>query len=131
MKEYIGMQLNVINYNTKLNNHLLKELNKSIAIAYGNKVKVEFLDAEHYWKFPEETQCWFSFSANAFISVKEIVSLFQVKYSYLITSNKINESPLEEEAIWALYVQGGEFLDTNVVWAHLYTYCLDMEEEEK
>ena len=108
----IGIVLHVINYSDALKNQLFADLRKKLN-SYKN-VTINFVDAEQYWKIPEQTICCFSliFEVKDEALIEKLPGLLGVKSVLLLGNN--------DKFIWDKKCDGGIFLEENVEWVKAY-----------
>jgi len=107
----IEIELHVVNYSDELKDKIVNLLRKKIS-NLDDQVNVDFLSSEQYWKYPEETKCFFGvYSKN--LDLKEMVNLFGVEWHFLSD---------DSTAIWSKHLKQDVFLNNNITWVHTYLY---------
>lgn len=81
---------------------------------------------ERYWKYEDSTDVVYAIISKKEISVKEVISLFDVTWNYSC-NNVFNidteRSEKIEEALWSKNVHKEEtFLLAGLTWVHVYTW---------
>ncbi len=121
----IMIRLHVINYTEKLRDLLFKKLQTTLDNIYGASIRIRFLEAQKYWKYPDVTECFFKIYSTETLAVKDVIKLFGVEWIFESGSSydiETKKSLKDESAIWNLHSQGGMLLDENVEWAHIYIW---------
>ena len=123
----VFLRLNVVDFSEKLKNILLKKLKKLLEENYGKKLKVNFSNAEEYWKIQGRTDCFFAIYASSAVSVKGLIETFNLDWGYTVGPTYNIDNPSEqiestESAVWDKATDGGTLLHENVKWANIYTW---------
>lgn len=116
MKKFkIMIRLIVVNFDEQLCQLLLKKIQDMVYL-HDKDITITFSEAEPYWKFPEETQCYFEVSTTEKIAVSDFIKYFGIKFGYLTNTE------LSEKAIWSQLNSEDILLHKNVTWASIYRY---------
>lgn len=126
-KPKVIVRLNIIDFDKKIQKNLVEKLKDLIKINCGDEINICFLNAEEYEKIPGRTDCFFGAYANFAISIKKLMMIFGVEWSYSVCPTYNVDDPEDrieenESAVWDQASHGGVLLHPNVKWADIYTW---------
>ncbi len=128
----IRIKLAIENYSQSLNFEIKKLLVQFLNSILEEKIELKFRSSQPYWKFPEETMCYFDVFSKEIIKVKEIVKDLDLNIGYTIGPcvteyNSIDCHYIDESATWSAFAFGEFFLHKDIRWFNVFTvgFCDD------
>jgi hypothetical protein len=99
---------------------IVSEKLKSSVLSVQRKISMKLVEKEVYWKFKDLTECIFVITLENNFVVKDFMTLFDVDWHYNEVKVRVEEAPIDQNAIWSANVSDKVLMHKSVEWVHVY-----------